>query len=471
MNALLARARPAAAVLACLAALAALALVVVILRNPLVPLLLIAAALAVPPALLLAGRPLLCLCGALVLMILPIGLRLEPLHTLATNGMLVAALGAWLWKPGPRGHWSATCVLLALLIAWAAVTVLWAPDPGESRRELIAWAMSFTLLFLFVNQVRSLRSVDGVMLAMAAYGWMIVLASLYTVLFTGYDFVRRLRVLDMNENMLGLLLILMLPGVIWPVLRSTGARRAILMALSVAYILFTLAFVALSGSRGSAISIVLILFTFLFARSTRPWGFVGFGLVASVALAAPFLLGVIIQRFTEEEGGEMGGRGDLWEASLGFIAGHPLTGAGVGNGPLSLHDSIAAVSSVHNHRMDLPSHQPVLEVGVDVGLVGIALYLAAILAAFLSFARSRAAWAAIPGAPAGYHMVVAGTTAGYLMSWFKGGGLKNHPTFFLLLALLLLPAHLARAQGVDRGVSGGVDGRPGPRGRKVSGDA
>ncbi|WP_186384036.1 O-antigen ligase family protein [Methylobacterium dankookense] len=379
------------------------------------------------------------------LLLLPLGLRIEPLYTVAVNGMIVSALAGWLARPERPCHWTGACILLALLIGWAAMTVLWAADPVSSRRELIAWLISFILLFLLVNQVDSLRAMDRLMATLGAFGWMVVLGSFYAVLFTDYDFVRRLRVMGMNENGLGVVLILMLPGILWPVLRSTGRRRVILMTLSVVYILCTLVFVALSGSRGSAISLVLILFSFLLARSTRPWGFVGFALVAGGVLVTPFLFHILLQRFSEEDGGEIGGRGELWEASMMFIRDQPFTGAGVGNGPVALHDYIAAVTSIYNHRMDLPSHQPVLEVGVDVGVVGIALYVAAIGAALWSFARSRRLWAGIAGAPDGYHMIVAGTAVGYMSSWIKGGGLKNNPTFFLLLALLLLPACLARS--------------------------
>ncbi|MHB2205431.1 O-antigen ligase family protein [Methylobacterium sp. CM6257] len=414
-----------------------------------------AAALALSLYFLVVERFMLCLNGTIALLLLPPGLRFEPLYTIALNGALVTALGTWLAWPRAPSQWSGTCILMALLIAWAAMSMLWAADLSLSRHAMVAWLFGFTVLFLTVNRIRSIQTADTLMLVLGSNGWIIVISSFYTVMFTSYDFNHRLKVLGINENMLGTLLILMLPGVIWPVLRSSGKRRLALMMLSIVYILGTMVFAALSGSRGSTISLALTLLAFLSARSTRPWGIFGLVLLTGVLVAAPFLLNVVLQRFAEGEGGEMGGRVDLWEASVLFIVDQPFTGAGVGNGPLALHDYIASVTSSYNRHTDLPSHQPFLEVGVDVGVVGIALYTATILTALWSFVRSRAAWAAVEGAPEGYHMVVAGATTGYLVSWFKGGGQGNHPTFFLLLALLLLPAHLARAQMV----SGGT-GRP-----------
>jgi hypothetical protein len=37
-----------------------------------------------------------------------------------------------------------------------------------------------------------------------------------------------------------------------------------------------------------------------------------------------------------------------------------------------------------------------------------------------------------------------GIAAGYLASWIKSGGIENHPTFFVLLALLLIPSQLSQ---------------------------
>lgn len=424
------------------------ALVLLVGKDPLAPLLLIGAAISASVGLFLVERPLLVLCSSLFLLLLPHGLRLEPIYTIATNGMLLIALGAWLLRVILRRtpiRWNGTCLLTAFYIFWAGMSLIWAGDLVESRKEIVAWIIGFILVFLFANQLKTVRAIDRLMMSMALFGWLLVLASFHTILFMKYDFVHRLRILDMNENMLGILMILMLPGIMWFVLRASGLRRAVLMSLSIFYILCTLAFTALSGSRGSALSLVFILFAFLFSKATRPWGTMGVVLVSGLLVAAPFLLDVVLHRFAEEAGGVLGGRDLLWEASIQFIHDHLWTGAGIGNGVFRLHDYIAALTSANNHRFDLPSHQPLLEIGVDTGLPGMVIYAAILLSALWSFAKSRSLWLATPGAPAGYHAIVAGITVGYLASWFKAGGLEKHPTFFLLLVLLLVPSCVARA--------------------------
>jgi O-antigen ligase len=201
---------------------------------------------------------------------------------------------------------------------------------------------------------------------------------------------------------------------------------------------------------------VAILFAFLFSRPVRPWGFLGLGLILALLALAPFVLDTLIQRFTDGEGeGDLGGRDRLWEASLLLLRDAPWTGVGVGNGPFELHDYIAALTSAANHRRDLPSHQPFLEIGVETGLFGLLIYAGIILSAVWSFVRSRPLWRAAGGAAAAYHPIVGGVAVGYSLSWFKSGGMENHLSFFILLALMVVPGQIARDAGAARSSPGG----------------
>ncbi len=417
----------------------------ILLREPLAPVLVIGAAVAATIGLVLLMHPLPTLLIALFLVLVPPGeLRIEAVYQLASNGVLAAALGGWLLHSiaQPRGaRWNATSLLIALYIAWSIVTLLWAPDLIEGRRKLISWTYSFIVLFLISNEIRTLSGVDGLMRVLRIMGWVLVCASLYTIVFTGVALGQRLKVFGINENTLGLMLIATLPGIMWPVLRAPGSRRAVMMTLSVIFILCAMAIIALSGSRGGALSIVILLVTFLFTKSTRCWGIVGLLLVMAMVATAPFLLDVLLQRFQQEEGGELGGRGKLWEASLLLIRDYPWTGVGVGNGPFQLHRYLASVTS-DSHRLDLPSHQPFLEVTVETGALGLLIYCGIIGSAAWSFWRYRAAWQAWEAAPRGYYAIVFGVWVAYAMAWMKSGGVENHPSFIVLLGLLLVPSLL-----------------------------
>ena len=429
--------------------LSLVALGLVVLKDPLGPILVIGVAIAATIGLLLLPNPLTATLLAAFLLLLPPGdLRVEGIYTLAANCAVAAALGVWLVRAlngTETFKWNPTCLLVALYIAWGLVTLLWAPDLVESRRKLIAWTFSLILLLLICNQVRSLSAVDRFMRMLALMGWLMIFCGTYTVLFTDFDFETRLKSFNINENTLGVMLIVALPAVMWPVLRGVGRHRRPMLALAIAYILCAVLLIALSGSRGGAISVSLLLLTLLSSKSTRKWGFVGIALILCLFITAPFLFEVLIQRATEEEGGEFGGRPMLWEASLLFMRDNPLTGAGIGNGPFGLHPYIASLTSWENHRLDLPSHQPFLEVGVDTGLVGLIIYFCVIGSAILDFARCRSCWVLSPSCPDGYYLVVIGATAAYGATWVKAGGLENHASLITMLVLLLIPSLVQEA--------------------------
>ncbi|MCA0419821.1 MAG: O-antigen ligase family protein [Proteobacteria bacterium] len=428
--------------------LSLVALAILILKNPSIPVMLIGLAGVATIGLLLLRNPLGATLLAVFVLLLPPGdLQVPGIYMAASNGAIVAALGVWLVRVLSGNEtikWNPTCLLFALYIAWGVVTLLWAPDLVEGRRKLIAWTFNFILLLLICNQVRSLPAVDRFMRMLGLMGWLMILCGTYTLLFTGFVFGTRLKSFGMNENTLGVMLIVALPGVIWPVMRSVGPRRRSMLILAITYMLCAVALIALSGSRGGAISVGLLLLTLLFFRPARKWAVGGVAVILCLFLIAPFLFDTLIQRAVGGEGGELGGRPILWEASLLFMRDH-LLGAGIGNGPFRLHPYIASLTSTTNHRIDLPSHQPFLEVGVDTGLVGLIIYVCVIGSAIWSFVQSRSRWLLSPSCPDGYYLTVIGVAAAYGATWIKGGGLENHTSLIVMFALLLIPSLVQEA--------------------------
>jgi O-antigen ligase len=324
--------------------------------------------------------------------------------------------------------------------------------------------MNLILIILVCNQVRSIRALDGMMRVLATIGWVMAVAGIYTLLFVGIQPGDRLRVFEVNENLFGTMLILMIPGVIWSVLRAPERRRRLYMQISVVYILCTIVLVALSGSRGSALSLVLVLLAFGFWKPVRPWGMVGVSLAAGMLVAAPFVLGTLMSRIEKDDGGALGGRLVLWQASMLLLEDHPWSGAGIGNGPQKLHWYVLSLKSSGDPERILPSHNPILEAGVETGFVGIVIYVSILASGLWRFFRFRSRWHMQRGVLAAYFPLVLGTAAGYFATWVKGGGLEVHSSYFVLLTLLLIPSHLMwdAGSGDERPGSGdGSRARPG----------
>jgi len=141
---------------------------------------------------------------------------------------------------------------------------------------------------------------------------------------------------------------------------------------------------------------------------------------------------------------ELGGRELIWQASLSMMRDTPWLGAGFGNGPVELHKYISSLTSEFDHRQNLPSHNPFLEAGVETGCFGMLLYASIIASAVYMFFDQWIRFHKRNGAFSGYFPLVFAVTAGYLASWIKSGGMENHPSFFLLVALLIIPSEFER---------------------------
>jgi O-antigen ligase len=415
--------------------------------DPRAPILAVGGAGGGAIALYLVQRPRSALYVAIFLALMPMGLRFGIVYTLAANLAIALALGAWLLKViVQRQHiqWNAVCVLMTLYLVWAIVTLFWAPDLILARKELVAYVSGFILLLLISEQVRSIDAVDGLMRVLKVMGWILVLGGLHAVFSGDFQSGERLQVLGMNENLFGVALVLTLPGSIWPVLRSSGAKRAFHLVLSIFFILCTLGLVALSGSRGSSVSLLIVLLAFFFYKPMRPFGIVGIIVVAVTLAAAPLVMDVLVQRFQDREGGDLGGRVLLWHASLLLIQDNLWTGVGIGNGPFELHRYVASLTSTYAHRLEVPSHNPLLEVAIETGVLGVFLYASAVVLAVWQFFRYRHKLYVHDALVAGYFPLMLGVSMGYFASWLKGGGMDAHPTFFILLGLLVFPARLLR---------------------------
>jgi O-antigen ligase len=161
------------------------------------------------------------------------------------------------------------------------------------------------------------------------------------------------------------------------------------------------------------------------------------------------LLEGLSKRVMENEGGTLGGREELWQASGRLIYDYPLTGAGVGNGQDKIPQYIREISNdpYKLMRLQYPSHNPVLEATTDTGLPGMLIYLSLCLSALWQFVKSRRFPVMREGALASYFPIMLAVTCGFTASWIKAGGLEANPIFFIVLALLVVPIQLRRNEG------------------------
>ncbi len=387
---------------------------------------------------------------ALFLFLVPFGLRPEPisgLFSVAAFGMLAIAFLAWLVNRAggePAKPAGVTLFMLFLFMGWAAYTAIWAPDLVAARRKLVAYGIGIVLLFLVVQQTRTRDELVALTRVLALSGWLLLVTGVGSIALS-FQPGHRLHVANTNQNELAMLLLAAMPGVLWEPALAQGRSRTILAMLCVVYVLGTISVVGLSESRGGAVSLVATLLAFLAIRRTRAWGAIGVALLISLAVAMPFIFEGIFNRLDEVYGGRTGGRDVLWQAGLTLFYNNLIAGVGIGNGPFELHDSLASLTSDYKHRIDLPSHNPLIEVGVDTGLVGLVLYSAACGAALVSFFASWRYWRGCDASLDLLCCFILASLVGFGASWIKSGGVDNHPNLFAFLMLLTVVGLRRRA--------------------------
>jgi hypothetical protein len=192
------------------------------------------------------------------------------------------------------------------------------------------------------------------------------------------------------------------------------------------------------------LSLLTALLILMMSRQTRGWGLLGLALGLGALMFAPQLFSIIEHRLLGE-GGLLGGRTILWETGLMVLSDLPF-GAGIGNGKAIVPDYLNSIVGLDTFgvRTIFSTHNPLLDVGIDTGYPGMLLYLAAIFAAIASFARSWLSASGVSSLPIGYHLVVFAAGAGYSVSWIRDGAMNHHPSFFVMLALLVIPTALER---------------------------
>jgi putative inorganic carbon (hco3(-)) transporter len=418
-----------------------------VLDSPYVPLVIGGVVLGALSTPLWIRKPVLVLYAAMLVVFLPTGLFPANLQSILNRTLTLVALGVWLvYILIHRQHirWSVTLFMMIAFLIWCLVTLVWSDNLTIAVNVLGGYVFRFILfLFLFANGIRSRENFEGLMTALAIAGWVFILAGISSLITNGYELGSRLQVLEANENSLGGIFPVVVVGVIWLVIRASNLRKLFWMVVSTLFLLLSFLLIALSGSRGSAITWLITMLVMLFWRPTRIWGIIGLLILVTAAAAAPLVLSTTLERFTDRLNDTLlGGREALWQAGWLLIRQHPLTGVGVGNSPYAMKEIIRSFRSIFGFE-SAPIHNPILAIWADTGILGLLLYLGVFASAIWTFAsqffrlrKFGVNWL-MP-----YFALAFAAFCGYFASWIKGGGMETDYSFFLMLGLMVLPSHL-----------------------------
>jgi O-antigen ligase len=320
---------------------------------------------------------------------------LIPLYLVVAAGVLAHLLPRLLQRreAGPRGlEW-----LLLASIALYAVQALYSSDHAKAAENAAFFYVPFALLFVLLRDVRwtpeLLLRCLGVAVALAVLFAGVGFVEYYrkelflnpkVVAANQYDNYFRVNSLFFDPNIYGRFLTLVMIALTTVVLWSRRQRDVLLAAGVLAWLLAGL---VTSFSQSSIAALLLGLAVLAAYRwDVRATAYAALALIAlalAIALLAPASLHFGLKGSGGSTSNATSGRTKLIEGGLELFAERPLQGYGSG----SFQKQYERHSSASSENATSASHTIPVTVAAEQGIVGLALYVALLLASFLVLFR------------------------------------------------------------------------------------
>jgi len=275
-------------------------------------------------------------------------------------------------------------ISLTLFVGWGAVTMLTAIDSRTALVRVLTFAQLVFVSIMFASVIHDVKRLKTVF-------WNIVIcttvAAIYAVAmyYTGLKQVAAGTVLDRNLMACYINLAIVCAYFLYQMRPGAGERVGLLIALPILFLSLALTF-----SRGGYITFVvaLLLVSYRVVKSRGYLvlaGSLGMIVLISTTLPDSFYkrVGSIVPSIEHQED-TFGVRVLLWKAGLRMVASHPVVGVGPGNFmqavPRYTHGNIY-------RRHLLVSHNIFVGIAAEMGVVGLAIFLLMIIAAFREAGR------------------------------------------------------------------------------------
>jgi hypothetical protein len=304
----------------------------------------------------------------------------------AVAGRLGAGLPLTVWLPESK--------LILGLWLWGGLSIIWSKWPGGSYDLLTnEFGKSVVLFFVVTTVVNSAGRLRTLLASMVLWG-MPVAATVIRDYFSGVLHLGRVAGFDSplaanpNDAALVLDLLIALSIGLFEATRSASWRALIVLAMGG----FALG-VLVTFSRGGFIGLLVIIVVLALREWRRQWSrlimLAGLGLL--VGLLAPVGYGTRLSSIYDISSDPTHSAGMRWELmveSAKLIVANPL-GGGLGQDVISLRDrGLATWNNVHNAYLQL---------GVDLGVVGLGIFVVVCWRLVRGLRRSLHALQTVPG--------------------------------------------------------------------------
>lgn len=267
------------------------------------------------------------------------------------------------------------------LVAVSAAGMYFATEADITARISLLWVAVAAISMLVASS--SPVEVERALMAIAVAGGVIgaiAFAGVGTQAVTqgGEVISNRAKGTFADPNVLAFFLVVALAPAVALSNRGAIVRRVLMLSCAVAMVLGLVFTLSRSGLIGAAVSLALLLTWAPFRR----YALAGLGILAVVvvlnfdAIQANPQVNVVKQRFSTLTSGQLtrtNTRLEIWRKTPAMIADHPLLGVGAGN-----YENVSArygLLDVGALRYD-HAHNVFLTIGAELGLLGLALFLA-----------------------------------------------------------------------------------------------
>lgn len=321
-------------------------------------------------------------------------------------------------------------VLLLLFMAWAGLSRLWSVNLRATENDLLT-LVQLVITSLLVWEFARTREQVLLLLRGFWYGAAAVATTLVVGALTSADDPTRYTVAEAHPNSLAFVVTLAIVPAWYVSLRSPHRLERLAGRLYPVLAILAVMFTA-SRSALAVTAVALLVIPFTMGRipaATRALAVVLVlgAVVAAVSIAPEKPLERLTSVTDEVENADFSGRGELWQASGVVLARNPVLGVGLGSTSDVLLREIGE---------DRGTHNTFLTVALELGVVGLLLFLLVVVACLVPTVRLR-----------GPEGVMARVMAVTLVAGLLPRHWQLEKTTWLVLALLL---GLALATTSDR---------------------
>ena len=279
-------------------------------------------------------------------------------------------------------------IVMLLFVIWSAVSMFWSLDPGATMAHAMSRLQLFAMAFLVWQLVDRPGRADSIMRAYVLGCYVAIGSALFNML-TGTEYVyQRYSVTGTDPNDFATMLALGIPMAWLLVVRG---RQGVWFWPLLLYLPAVLGAILLTSSRGGAIVTLIALLAVPLTlrqldvpRRLAFWFMVGVGCLG-VIYAAPLVIETVQSSFerlsstaSEVASGTLNERADIWDAGFRLFEDNTMLGVGAG----AFEQSVAPYAGLPKI-----AHNTYISVLVELGPVGLLLFLSALLAAALPLLR------------------------------------------------------------------------------------